>query len=132
MNCQTFSTGFSSGGLIKHQHGMGARIDRRADLLEVLGHGLCVAPRHHEAGALALCRADRPEQIGPPGPLIVRRPRPGSSLRPTPGDGILLPDAGVVLPPQFYGGADREIGFDRRQFGGKGFLKSATAVSLWA
>ncbi len=37
---------------------MAARIHREADLLEVLGHGLRVAPGHAEAGSLALGRTD--------------------------------------------------------------------------
>jgi hypothetical protein len=88
-------------GLVEHQHGVAARIDREADLPEVLGHGLGVAPGHHEAGALALGRADRAEDGGPLGSLIMRRARAGAALRPAPGDPVLLADPGLVLPPEF-------------------------------
>jgi hypothetical protein len=119
-------------GLIEYQNGMGARIDRRADFLEVLAHSLGIAPRHDEAGTLALGRADCPENVRPLRALIMRRPRPRSAPGPAPGDGVLLTDPGLVLPPQLYGGTGRERGFDRRQFGWEGFLKSTMAGSLWA
>ena len=85
MNCQTFSTGFSSGErggsgrsvmfpgttsaparvpsrLVEQENGVGVRRHRGADLGEMRLHGLGVAERHDEAGALALGRADRPEE----------------------------------------------------------------------
>jgi hypothetical protein len=119
-------------GLIEHENCMSARIDGRADLLEVLGHSLGFAPRHDEAGALALGRADRPEDVGPFGSLIVRRSRARSAPCPASRDGVLLADPSFVLPPQLYGGAGRELGFDRRQFGRESFLKAAMAGSLCA
>jgi hypothetical protein len=111
---------------------MGARIDRRTDLLEMRGHGLSVAPWHDETGAFALGRADGAEDVGPFGSLIVRRARPSAPLGPAARDGVLLADPGLVLPPQLYGGAGRELRPDRRRFGWEGFLKSAIAGSLWA
>jgi hypothetical protein len=99
-------------GLIEHQNGVGTLIDRRADLLEVLGHGLGVAPGHDETGSFALGRADRPEDVGPLRALIVRRGRvPRLAQRRA--DGVFLTDPGLVLPPQLYGGTGRELGLDR-------------------
>jgi hypothetical protein len=40
---------------------MGAGRDGAGDLVEMGLHGVGVAPRHDEAGALALCRADGAE-----------------------------------------------------------------------
>ena len=88
-------------GLVEHQDGVAAGIDREADLLEMLGHGLGVAPGHDKAGALALGGADRPEDVGPLRSLIVRCARAGSAPRPTPGDPVLLANPGLVLPPEF-------------------------------
>ena len=65
-------------------------------------HRLRVAEGHDEPGALALGRADRSEEIGPGGALVVRRPWPGPAPRPSPGELVLLADAGLVLPPELY------------------------------
>ena len=94
MNCQIFSTGFSSGDLdgsgskvmllgttsfadmsyclVKHQYRVGAGVDGRADLGQVRGHRRRVAPRHDQRGALALLRADRAEDVRARGALVVR------------------------------------------------------------
>jgi len=117
-------------GLIEHQDGVAARIDREADLLQVLGHGLGVAPGHDEAGAFALGRADRAEDVGPFGSLIVGRSRASSAPRPAAGDPVLLADSGLVLPPELYGGAGRELGLDLVQSGRESFLKSSSAASF--
>jgi hypothetical protein len=109
-----------------------ARINREADLLEVLSHGLGVAPGHDKAGALAFGRTDRPEDVGPLGSLIVRCARAGSTLRPAPGDPVLLANPGLVLPPEFYGSAGRELRLDRVQPGRQRFLNASSAASFWA
>ena len=87
-------------GLIEHQHGMCARIDGRADLGEMGGHRRNIAPGHDQRGALALLGADRAEDVCPFGPLVMGRARSSSTLGPSAGDGVLLPDAGFILPPQ--------------------------------
>ena len=69
---------------------------------EVLLHRLGVAERHDDAGALALGRADRAEDVGPGGALVVRRPGPGAAARPPAGDQVLLPDPRLVLEPDLY------------------------------
>ena len=47
------------------QDSVGMRINNLADLLTLRAHGLAVAPGHDQAGAVALGRADRPEEVGP-------------------------------------------------------------------
>ena len=87
MNCQTFSTGLSSGerggnrdygdvvghlelgrtvpaGLIHEQDGMGALRDGLRDLGQMQGHGRGVAEGQNKARALALFGADGAEEIG--------------------------------------------------------------------
>jgi hypothetical protein len=107
-----------------------ARIDGEADLLQVLGHGLGVAPGHDEAGAFALGRADRTEDVGPLGSLVVRRARASSAPSPATGDPVLLADPGLVLPPEFDGGAGRELRLDGLQPGRESFLNSPSAASF--
>ncbi len=119
-------------GLVEQQHGVAARINGEADLLEMLGHGFGVAPRHDEAGALALGRADRAKDGGPLGSLIVRRTRAGPAFRPAPGDPVLLADPGLVLPPQLYADAGRQLRRDRVQSGRESFLESSNAASFCA
>ena len=114
-------------GLVEDEDGMGARRDGGADLMEMRLHRLRVAVGHHQAGALALSRADRPEDVGPLGTLVVGRPRPGAATRPAAGDLVLLADARLVLPPQLYGRAGREPRPDRRDRVRKAFLKWSAA-----
>src|SRR3954465_2108912 len=95
-------------------------------------HGGRVASGHDQGCALALLRADRPEDGDRTRPLIVggagRGPPPG----PPPGDLVLLADPGLVLPPQLDRGALREARPDRLQGGGETFLKSSSASGFWA
>jgi hypothetical protein len=69
--------------LIQDQHRVRARRDDAADLFKVGLHGLGVAEGHDQTGGLAAGRADRPENVGPFGALIVRRGRAGSSWQQT-------------------------------------------------
>ncbi len=59
-------------GLVDDEHGGRPRLDGGADLGEVSGHQLCVAQGHEDAGALALPRADRLENVGELRALGVR------------------------------------------------------------
>ena len=84
INCQTFSTGFSSGhlggsategdvwrhdeparevpsGLIDEEHGMSSRRHLGCDFGEVQVHGFGVAGRQDQGSSLALARADGAE-----------------------------------------------------------------------
>src|SRR5215467_4838568 len=95
MNCQIFSWPLSSGarggscqerdvvwnpeglgamppGLIEEDNSVSARSDFGCDLIEVKLHSFGVAGRQHEGGAGSAFGADRTEQVGRLGPLIVR------------------------------------------------------------
>ena len=111
---------------------MGAGSDMRRDLLQVLGHGAGVAPGHDEPGGLAFLWADRSEDVGPFGALIVRRRRACAAPRPAAGDLVLLADARFVLPPDLYLDTGGEACLDPCQLGRETFLKAATAVSFCA
>ena len=78
---------------------MSAGIDGCTDLGEMCLHGVSVAPGHDQTGTLAFGGADRAEDVGPFGALVVRGPRPGSASRPSAGGLVLLAYAGFVLPP---------------------------------
>src|SRR3954462_1017618 len=95
-------------------------------------HGLRVASGQHQGCALALLRADRPEDGDRTRPLIVRGAGPGASSGPAARDLVLLAHARLVLPPQFDRGAVREARPDRLQGGGETFLKSSSASGFWA
>ena len=154
MNCQTFSTGFSSG----ERDGRGrsvmfpgttsaparcqpARSRMRtawasgatAPLIssEMLLHRLRVAERHDDAGALALRRTDRTEDVGPGGALVVWRPRPGAAPGPPPGELVLLADPRLVLEPELYALAGMR-GADLRHALRETFLKASAASGSWA
>ena len=118
--------------LIEDQDGVGARIDHGADLAEVLLHGGCIAPGHNQAGALALLRTDRAEDIGGLRTLVVRRRRARAPRSPAAGDLVLLTDPGLVLPPEFYLDAGRKSVPDLCERRGEVFLKAASAASFWA
>ena len=95
-------------------------------------HGLGVAAGQDEGRADAALGADGAEDIGRLRALIVRRPWSASPGRPSPGDLVFLTDPRFVLPPEFYVGATREPGADRRQLGRETFLKSSIANSFCA
>ena len=95
-------------GLIHEQHGVGAGGDRKRDLGEVEVHRLGVAERQDQPRSFALHRADRAEDVGRLGSLVVRRRRARSPLRPAACDLVLLPDPGLILEPDLYWRAARE------------------------
>src|SRR5215211_2599065 len=99
---------------------------------QMQAHGLRVASGQHQGRALALLRADRPEDVDRTRPLIMRGPGPCSSSGPAARDLVLLADTGLVLPPEFDGSALREARPDRLQGGGEAFLKSSNASGSWA
>ena len=106
-------------GLIHEQHGVSTRRDVERDLGEVQVHSVGVAERQDQPRCLALLGADRAEDVGGLGALIVRRRGAASALRPSPCDLVLLPDPGLVLKPDFYRRAAREGRSDLVQLGGK-------------
>ena len=88
-------------GPVHQQDPMGSGSYGLRDFRQVQAHGLRVASRQHQGCALALLRADRPEDVDRARPLIMRGPGPGAPSGPAPGDLVLLADPGLVLPPQF-------------------------------
>ena len=120
MNCQMFSWLLSSGarggsgrseiiggnpellrampaGLIEDENGVRARFDLGGDLVEMKLHGFAVAGRKHEGGTGPALGADRPEQIGRLGALVVYGTRARARAGPAVGQLVLLADAHLVL-----------------------------------
>lgn len=120
-------------GLIEQQDGVLARGDLRGDFGEVQVHRLDVAGGQDERRAFALLRADRTEDVGRGGALVVRRARARSAPGPAPRDLVLLADARLVGEPDFYRGRiDAFVLGDLRHAGGECFLKSSIAPSACA
>ena len=111
---------------------MGARFDGPRDFRQVERHGLGVAAWQHQARALALSGADGAKEIGRARALILRRTWPAAAPGPPAGDLVLLPDAGLILEPEFYVLALGLLGCDLRQLGGEVFLNAAMASASWA
>ena len=114
-------------GPVHQDGGMGSWGHGLRDFRQMQAHRLRVASRQDQGRALALLRADRPEDVDRTRPLIMRGAGPGASSGPAPGDLVLLADTGLVLPPQLDRGAVREACPDRLQGGGETFLKSSSA-----
>ena len=86
-------------GLIQEENGVGARGDLGGDLVEMKLHGFGVAEREDEGRASSTFGADRTEQIGRLGALIMdgsgARARPGPAI----GELVFLADAHLVVEP---------------------------------
>src|SRR3954462_6551933 len=85
--------------LVHQDEGMRARRDRLRDFVQVQGHALGGAAGQNQARALALSRADSPEDVGRLGSLIFRRCGAGAAFGPAPRDLVLLPDPGLIGKP---------------------------------
>ena len=59
-------------GLVQENEGMRAGRNRLRGLVQMQGHALGGAAGQNQAGALALLRADRAEDVGRGGPLVFR------------------------------------------------------------
>ena len=119
--------------LIEEQDGVRSRGDILGDFLQVQVHGEGVALGQDEPRALALLGTDRAKDVGRGGTLIVGRAGARSLLGPAARDLVFLPDAGLVLEPDFYAfGGDAFFARDFFQTRGETFLKSAMAPSAWA
>jgi hypothetical protein len=95
------------------QDSVGIRINNLADLLTLRAHGLAVAPGHDQAGAVALGRADRPEEVGPICDLIVRDMGARSASSSAPAEGVLLTNPSLVQLRQLEKRAGRQLCPDR-------------------
>ena len=114
-------------GLIEEQDCVCSGADLGRDLIEMELHGFAVASRQHEGGASPAFGADRTEQIGRFGPLIVRGAGTGALPGPAIGELVLLADPHLVLAPHLYRCARRKLRADLRHTAGKVFLNVSTA-----
>jgi hypothetical protein len=119
-------------GLIEQQHGMGTRRHHLGDFGQMQRHRSGVAAWQDEAGSAPLGRADRAEDIGRAGALIVRRRGPRAAPRPAAGDLVLLADPCLVLEPDFYRLACRVARGDLLEAGREVFLNATSASVSWA
>src|SRR6266496_4430411 len=115
-------------GLIEDENGMRAGGDLRGDLLEMKLHSFAVAGRQHERGARSALGANRAEQVGRLGALIVdgtgSRALPGPAI----GELVFLPDPHLVLEPYLYRCVRREPRSDFRHALDEVFLTATTAT----
>ena len=119
-------------GLIEQQHGVRTRRHHLGDFGQVQRHRGGVAARQDQAGGTPLGRADRAEDIGRAGALIVRRRGPRPLPRPAAGDLVLLADPGFILEPNFYRLARRVALGDFVEAGREVFLNATSASVSWA
>ena len=120
-------------GLVEEEHGMPAGGDLGGDLGEVQVHRLDVAGGQDESSTFAFLGADGTKNVGGSRALVARCCWPCAAFGPTPGDLVLLADAGLVGEPDFYlTGIDALVLGDFVQTGGKTFLKSAMAPAACA
>ena len=114
-------------GLIENEDCVSAGGDSCGDLVEMKLHGFGVAERENEGSAGSAFGADRTEQIGRLGALIMSgsgaRARPGPAI----GELVLLADAHLVLEPNLYRCTRRELCADFRHAYGKVFLNASMA-----
>src|SRR3954470_7064540 len=118
-------------GLVHQDEGVRAGCNRLRNLLQVQGHALRGAAGENQAGSLARSGADRAEEVGRGGPLVLRGGRARAAFGPAPGDLVLLPNPRLIGEPDLYRLAINRL-CDFLQAGGKVFLKAATAASLLA
>ncbi len=72
------------------------------DLGQMQGHRLGRAARQYQTRAFALCRADRPEDVGRRGPQIARDGGTRTALGPAAGDFVFLADPRLISKPDLY------------------------------
>ena len=95
------------------------------------GHRLGDAAWHDEAVPFAEGGADRTEDVGGGGALVLRRRRSRAALGPAAGVRVLLADPSLVGEPDLYRLAADGLR-DLRHAGGEGFLKTGMASGSWA
>jgi hypothetical protein len=110
-------------GLIHDDDGVCARGDSLADLREMEVHREGIAPGQDQPGAGAARRAYRAKDVRPFRALIMRRAGACAAPGPAPCDLVLLPDARLVLEPDFQRYAAAGFLPDFFQLFGETFLK---------
>lgn len=118
--------------LIHQQHGVSIGRDGERYLGKMERHGLGIAKRQDQTGALAKLGADRPEDIGRFRPLVLRGRGPRPAPGPAAGYLVFLTDARFILKLNFYGRAALEGRSDLCQLGSEVFfLNDSIANSFW-
>jgi len=108
-------------GLVEDENGMRGRAHLGGDLVEMKLHGFGVAGWQHQGGASAEFGADGAEQVGRLAALIMHGARSSAFACPAIGQLVLLADPHLVLEPDLYGRARRELLADFRHAVGEVF-----------
>ena len=87
-------------GAVEQDNGVASGCDVATDLGEMQVHRLAVGGRQDESSDFVARWADSAEQISPIVALVARCARPAAALGPDTGQGALLADAGLILPPK--------------------------------
>ena len=115
-------------GLIEEKNSMPARCDFGGNLGQMQVHRLGVAGRQDEGCSFSFRGTDGPEDVGRGGALVAWGCRSRAPPGPSPGDLVLLADAGLIGEPDLYlvkGNA--LVACDLVQARREGFLKSSMA-----
>jgi len=108
--------------LVEQDDGVGVGSNGGRDFGEMQAHRFGIAMGQDEGSALALAGADRAEQIGRSGALVVWCRGTAAAPRPASSDAVLLAHSGFVLEPDLYALAGSDALRDLRQRGGEFFL----------
>src|SRR5947207_15038169 len=98
-------------GAVKDEDGVRALSDLGADLGQVRVHRFGADAGQDEGGAGAAGWAYCTEQIGRAVALIAWRPRPAAPVGPNIGQGTLLANPSLILPPDFQRLAPGMLGY---------------------
>ena len=109
---------------VEHDEGMGAGFDGAG---EMGVERVCVGPGHDKPARLAFLRAYGGEDTGQGRSAVPGRGGSRAAFRPSPGDLVLLSDAGLVPPPDFDPDTVTEPGADLFQAFGEVFLNASMA-----
>ena len=119
-------------GLIDDDDGVGPGSDGEGYFFQMQVHGDGIADGEDQGCPDASCWTDSAEYPGRAGSLILGCDGARAPFGPAPRNLVLLADPGFVLPPNFYGRADRESVADFRHSGCEVFLKVSISSGFWA
>lgn len=86
---------------VEDEYGVVPRLDLGGDLDQMQVHGLGIGVWQNQSSAYIPSGAHGAEDVRPRVASVLDPARPRAPLGPNVGQGSLLPDAGLVLPPQF-------------------------------
>lgn len=98
---QQLAAGLMPSGAVEDEDGVVPGLDLGGDLGQVQVHGLGIGVGQNQGGADVTSGAHGAEDVRPGVAGVLDPARPGALLGPNVGQGSLLPDTGLVLPPQF-------------------------------